>query len=328
MKHIHSLYRFLTGPVPKAQAYSAARHRRMMDKAWAAVSAFYVVNLYFAYQAMYAMMSVYGAPDATRYAIEPLWPVFYCTSQNLPLVANVLSLLYMGASLLAVVWPRRWVRILVVVTMLEATALKYSFGVLNQKEHWWLWTALIFTFLPSGNAEELRISRNARQQYLDIFSIAQCLLLVFYTMTGYWKLYRGIAALTGDSMLGMFSPDALSYIVADRLARGHVSTFLGQHVVSHSIWGFPVYLWVVYIELFSVLIWLRPALHRTWGIMLILFHIGTWLLMGIPFYLQPPLLAILMVQSPFSPDRRSLRQTIGQLPLYAWLNAFWRQRRS
>lgn len=273
---------------------------------------------------MYMLMDAYGIPNRPQPAIDPLWPVFFCNSANLPSVANGLALFYMASSLLAVLWPhRRIARGLVFISMLEIIALQYSFGVLNQKEHWWLWSAFVFVFLPSASYITMLQSRSLRQHYLDIFSFAQGLMLLFYFLTGFWKLYYGILMLAQYNGLGIFSPNALPYLVAGRMANGHVSPFLSPYLIANPSLGTPLYLLVAYIELSSLIIWFRPSLHRLWGVMLIAFHIGTWLLMSIPFYLQPPLLAILFLHSPFVPAHTSCRLMILQVPGVAPVLRMW-----
>jgi hypothetical protein len=310
--------RVLSGPGRWRSRYSASLHKTMAAKAYGGVNAFYIVNLFFAYQTMYTLMDTYGRFDAVRFAIRPLWPVFFCTSENLPYIANGLALFYMATSLLVAIWPHlRLARSLVFIAMLQAIAFKYSFGVLNQKEHWWLWTAFIFIGLPTAKYEDVQKSRNLRQYYLDIFSIAQGMALLFYFLSGYWKLYYGVMRFISHSGLGIFSSETLAYMLSDRIASGHVSPFLGQYIIVHPMIGCLLLLWVTYIELGSIMVWFRPALHRSWGVLLILFHIGTWLFMSIPFYMQPPLLALLFLQSPFAPEKTSWKQIAGQLPMIA-----------
>lgn len=319
MNLLRRIRRFLAGG-QRGPAYHAATHRYMAGKAYACMVAFYAVNLFFAYQLMYLLMDSYGNAAPGLLAIEPLWPIFYATPANLPQVANALALANMGAAVAVVLWPhQRRLRVLAFATFLQAVALEYSFGALNQKELWWLWTMLVFTLFPSLRCRDMLASRRQRQHMLDVFGLAIGLNMVFYFLTGYWKLYYGFVALSSPTHLGMFSHGLLANILANRMALGHVSPLLGKFFVQHPLLGNIVFVWVVYIELTSVFVWMRPELHRLWGTMLIFFHVGTWLLMSIPFYLQPPLLGILLLCSPFAPERGSLRRTVRRLPGLEWL---------
>ncbi|MBY0406332.1 MAG: hypothetical protein K2Q01_01465 [Rickettsiales bacterium] len=310
---LRTLRKHLSGH-PKPQAYSGARHRQAALSAHAMMVAFYIVNLFYAYQTMYTLMDTYGHVLASPLAIHPLWPVFFITDANLPFMANAIALSFMATSLAVTLAPHsRALRALVFLTMLESAALRYSFGGINQKEHWWMWTALLFIFLPGLPAPRLALSRGSRQHFLDIFFIAQGLTLFFYTLSGFWKLYYGFLVL-GTPQRGLFSPDVLSYVLARRIFTGHVDPLLGNFFIHHQAIGWATFIWVTYVELVAIIVWFRPALHRQLGVCLIFFHISTWLLMSIPFYLQPPLLAILLIHSPFAqklPWRESLRQWPG-----------------
>ena len=71
---------------------------------------------------------------------------------------------------------------------------------------------------------------------------------------------------------------------------------------------------MIYIEIVALMVLCRPALHRLWGVMLIGFHIGTFLLLGISFPKHVLVLTILFVWSPFAIDRFGLRRVISSLP--------------
>ena len=61
----------------------------------------------------------------------------------------------------------------------------------------------------------------------------------------------------------------------------------------------PMFLFVMYVQFVAVMIVLRPRLHVLWGYLLIVFHVGTWLLLDIIFVQQVLILALLFVLSPF-----------------------------
>jgi hypothetical protein len=69
--------------------------------------------------------------------------------------------------------------------------------------------------------------------------------------------------------------------------------------------------------LFSLIVVFRPSLHRLWGFMLLTFHFGVFLLMDISFELQPLVLSVLFLFSPFAPERTNWRHTCRQLPILA-----------
>ncbi|MGI9506631.1 MAG: hypothetical protein ACR2RE_26620, partial [Geminicoccaceae bacterium] len=83
--------------------------------------------------------------------------------------------------------------------------------------------------------------------------------------------------------------------------------------------GWPVYLIVVYIELVAIFAWPRPSLHRLFGLALACFHFGTFLLLGIAFPKHILILTVLLIWSPFLPDRRRLSDVVASLPGLGYL---------
>jgi hypothetical protein len=63
------------------------------------------------------------------------------------------------------------------------------------------------------------------------------------------------------------------------------------------------------------LIAFRPRAHRLWGVLLIAYHIGNFLVINIPFSGHIFLWALLLLASPFVPARTSIREAVSNLPL-------------
>src|SRR5690606_12549694 len=138
----------------------------------------------------------YGTQHTIPFAIEPLWPVGFITAATLPISASAIGIFYMIASILMILWPHiRLARIVLCVSLIMAISLKYSFCTLNHKEHMWIWASLLLVFIPSQPLAAILASRNHSVQLLDIFSAIQGIILLFYSLTGLWKLAYGIAGL-------------------------------------------------------------------------------------------------------------------------------------
>lgn len=317
---LRRIRRWLAPSAPRP--YSALRHKAMAQKAWYGVSAFYIVTVFFAYQAMYSLMDAYSGQVPGAIAIDPFWIIAFVDTNNLPFMTTALSLFFMGAAIAAALWPgsRLW-RFLVCLALVQTTALKYSFGTINEKEQWWMWTAFVFIFLPNAKQAHVMGSLRLRQYYLDIFSLAQGLVLLIYSIVGFWKFYYGIFNWLHPGMQGMFASETLAYIASAQIVAHHVPSLMGDFLTHNVLLGDMSFIFISWIELVAILVWLRPSLHRLWGVLFILVHVGTWLFMNIVFYLQPPLLAILFLQSPFVRDEESWRDTLRHIPLFGWLLA-------
>ena len=294
----------------KAEPYCPERHHRSFDKAFWLVRIYYAATFLFAYQEMSALWRLME----TGGSFFPLWPIFWVTDVEATGFTVLIGLV--GASLLAVALPdRRWPRVLVFLGFLSASAFRSSFGLgsINHGSHYWLWTGFCFCFLPSGDQRKLGGSLASRYRYLLVFSYTQALILLFYSMSGFWKVAAGIEALI-EGRIGAFHPEALATIAAAKMIQIDKPTLLGPWLADNPWAGWPAYMFVVYIELVALFAWLRPSLHRVFGLALACFHIGTFLLLGISFPKHVLILTILLIWSPFLPDRYGLRDILASLP--------------
>ena len=303
------------GDWPGRVRLDAKRHRAMFDQAFWLVRAYYAVMLFFAYEEMMPLWR--KAIDGGT--IDPLWPVFWTT--DIRFASTFLMVMLITTAFLAVVLPdRRWPKIAVFVAFLMATAFRASFGLgsINHSNHFWLWLALCFCFLPSGGRDDLQSSFASRYRFLITFWFTQALILLFYSMSGFWKVIAAIEALTLGNFSG-FHPDALAQITAWKMIQNQYDSPLGPLLLNYPLAGWPAHLWVIYVELVAIIVLFRPALHRLWGAMLVLFHVGTFLLLNIPFSKHVLVLTLLLVWSPFFHGQTNVGAILASLPGLAWL---------
>lgn len=253
----------------------------------------------------------------------PLWPVAWATESSS--AATILLTAIIAAALLAVIFPdRKWPRILVFLAFFQVSAFRSSFGLgaINHGNHYWLWIGFCFCFLPTGTHSQLSASLRRRFRFLLVFWFTQALIMLFYSMSGVWKIVGALEDLIAGEFSG-FHPFALAMIVSQKMLQLNQETMLGPWLV-HNPWiGWPLHMWVFYVELVALLIMLRPALHRSWGVMLTLFHIGTLVLLGISFSKHVLVLVLLFVWSPFALRNYTVKEQIAEIPGIAWL---WRMR--
>lgn len=303
-----------------AQDELFALHKQSYLSAVDVVRVFYVVGLFWA-----AHIASIGWPEwVKREEIEPLWPLFWANSFDLPTVTNLIMVLLIVTSLPALVQPwRRTFRVFYFVGFFFCIAYINSFGKIGHGFHAWLFVAFIFCFLPKwvrkeGNLEQDSITH--RQQFLTILFAAQAAVLLFYSMSGVWKVYAAIDQFMAGQ-LHAFHPNALAYLIADKLVQTNSWTPLGPFLIKYPLLGWPLHTAAIYFELFSLVVVSRPALHRFWGTMLVLFHFGTILLLFVGFTPNMLLLGLLFIMSPFAPKNSSLSDILTNLPLFGDL---WR----
>ena len=83
--------------------------------------------------------------------------------------------------------------------------------------------------------------------------------------------------------------------------------------------AWPFYLGLYFVEVVSIAVFFRPALHRVWGVLLIAFHFGTLLFLDIEFPLHILINALFFVLSPFAPQESNWRSMLAAVPVFGWL---------
>ncbi len=86
-------------------------------------------------------------------------------------------------------------------------------------------------------------------------------------------------------------------------------------VIAAPLLGWPMFLLLYYAELVAVAVAFRPRLIATWGLLLILFHLGTGAFMGIAFTDHVVWNALFMVLAPQADPRAPWRAQLADLPL-------------
>jgi len=289
----------------------------MFAAAFWIVRFYYVINLYFVYDQLATLRDL-GLDNAAHDAV---WPVFWIDRTG-PETASLLILhLSLAAGMLGVLfWQRRWVRIVVIIAQLLVGAFANSFGAMNHGYHEWFWLGFCFVFLPQGHKEEIGESRQGRMSFLMVFSMAQGLVLLFYSLSGLSKVADATLAL-GLERVGGFAPEAMALTLANRMIQTNSTAIWAPFIIENYWVGWPLFLGVYFIEVVAIFVFLRPELHRLWGLMLIAFHIGTFLFMAISFAPHVLINTMLFVLSPFAAATLDWRAMLRQLPVLGILLA-------
>ena len=318
---IRACRQFLAASALTAHRPQFAQHDRMYEATVWIVRFYYIANLYF----VYVQLSRLRDQGLSGAALDLLWPVYWIEATGSEIGSLILIHLSIVAGLLGVFWWRyRPVRVLVVVAQLLDAAYINSQGAINHSLHMWLWVGVCFVFLPScGPGSEVR-NRKSRISFMIAFSMAQGAVLLFYSLSGAFKVGWATVALMDERLSG-FAPEAMALTLARRSLQTGTDPIWASLVIEHPLIGWPLYLVLYYIEIAALLVFLRPRLHRLWGLALVLFHIGTFLFMSISFPAHVLLVTLLMIFSPFAPDRWSWRHALVQIPGVAVLIVGWRR---
>jgi hypothetical protein len=284
-----------------------ARVGRSFAGATNIVKVYYLLSLFISYELTVDVHALAQQPDVW----DLLWPVRWLAMFRPSAVIEWLALALVGASFLAFQWPwSRTARTACATLGLLVLATLNSRGAIDHGLHVWLWMGIVFVFLPGRHAVA---SRAGRMTYLNVFVGAQALVLLFYSMTGVWKVTEGLMAF-GRGIEGNFSQRGLALQLADRMLQTGTHPLLAAFAIDHYLLMWPVFLAVMYVEAGSLLVVLRPRLHAPWACALIAMHVGTQAMMAIPFSANVLLLGLLFLMSPFGPERASVVRALGDLP--------------
>lgn len=278
------------------------------------------------YYAALLFLAVWLMPEwpghLARRDVMPLWPVAWLTRVDLRTGIAVILAGYVGGALLGALFPdRRWARAAAFLGLFEFVAYNNSLGKIGHSLHAWVLTSFLLVFLPGDRNRPSSPARVVRQRFLIVFGACQAMVLLTYTMSGLGKVGRAVAQLClGET--SAFHPHALAVVVADRLLQTNSQSLLGPWLIDHPLAGWPFLLATLYLQLVAFFVAFRPALHRWWGIGLVLMHLGTVLLLTVHFPQNILLLALLLFFSPFRRDDVSWRERLRQLPLFGRLFRF------
>lgn len=253
-------------------------------------------------------------------ALSLLWPVLWIQEVDIATAMNIIMVGGLLSTLFAVLYPNVAIlRFLSFIFFFEYVAFIYSFGKIGHSYHGALAVGFIFLFLPNKEYNQICQTIRERHMYLTVFLGAQVLVLLFYSLAGFWKVYYGVLQfLYGE--IGSFSPYALSYQTAKSFLQKNSTTIFGHIILDYPMLGWPMYLSVIYLEFCSFLVAFRPALHKFWGVSIILFHLGSGLITGPLFANNILLISLILVCSPFSDNGTVKRDVIMKLPLLGFIN--------
>jgi hypothetical protein len=278
------------------------------DRAVLLVRVFYVGAVFLTIQSMAEWPALLEVE-----AIASPWPSAWIPAGSVPdVIPWILTGYLVSAIVVASVPQWRPARILYFVMYGQFVSLISGFGGISHNNHTWLWVSGVLILLPNRGWTK-RTRTEDRHYFLSVIWIAQILTMLFYALTGFWKIFFAFhGAVTARA--SSFAVDGFAQIVAHQQMRFNQDPVLAEFFVDNHVIGWAMFIGTMYVEVAAINAVFRPRLHRTWGILLIGFHVGTELAMGFTFLPNVLVAAILFVCSPFAPDAVSVREALLDLP--------------
>lgn len=272
-----------------------------------------IVRVYYAYLMALAYVGIGAAATSMEMPVQPnlgLALTAWIPHDSWRQIGAGLALFMLVASMLAAVIPRwRIPRILAIVSFLLLEAMRFDLdGKISHAALPLMWAGIAFCFLPSSRNDAKEHGRN----YLASFFGAQVMVCLLYTCAGLSKVV-GIA-LDWNSGVTWLDPEALPLMLAANWAPPRF----------YPAWEFlilnPWAAWlsnigVLYLEIAAVLAVFRRRLHRPWAVGLLIMHAMVWLTMVIEFRQSAFTVGLILLASPFAPDKLELKETLLDLPL-------------
>jgi hypothetical protein len=284
------------GPIAgRSIASIIALQKAAFFRAHLLVRVFYVLSFVLGIELIKPVMQGLGPEH-----VDWLWPVLWLRWVPPDKAVPAIFALYLLATLTAALDYRwRTARIATAVGLLLLLATRFSFGKIDHGYHFWLWTAGVLCLLPKRTTEPLGCNMARRHHFLLVFFGAQLVVALFFSVAGTWKLVVAVyQLLIGEA--NAFTAEAMARQVAEQFVTTHQITWLGHFIVDHIHWGHAPYLLALLLELFSLPVVFRPTLHRIWGCGLMLFQLGTRLILDVWSPWGIALVGLIFVASPFA----------------------------
>lgn len=248
-----------------------------------------------------------GKAAGAETMLMPLWPVVFLSEVPLNLLYPVFHFGLLVSTLFVILYPeKRSGRVLVFVLYFLYVAILNSFGKINHALHLALMILFCFALMPKTT------TKNFREKTLLIFATAQFFLLTAYSLTGFWKVFWGVIEFFTKEV-SLFSPLSLRNVLVAQFQ--HVDpTVLGTFFMKYYFVGWLLYLFIIYVEFFAVFIFFKPNLHRLWGVLLLMLHFGTYVLLGVNKFTAPFAIGMLLLMSPFATST-GFKTTLRAVPV-------------
>lgn len=242
-----------------------------------------------------------------REPVHLMWPLLWAKGLTWEPVGIAIVAAFVVVTVVALVaYRHRPVRVAVFVVLLLHASMLSSFGKVNHGFHHPLIAAFFLALVPTLPRIGDDIQTSVRDRVYRWILAAQAVVLLTYSLSGFWKLREGIEVRVAGRA-GLFSTRSLAALVSHRAIQTSENPPLADFIVNNATVSSLLYLATVGVELTALVTVVVPRLSAVWALALIGFHLAVFWSMQINFTHSIATLAVLFLLSPFLPGRRTER---------------------
>lgn len=185
-----------------------------------------------------------------------------------------------------------------------------SYGKVIHGFYGWILTSFSMIFLPRlSRRDKAHFELPAKVRLEDWILFVQFSAVICYALAGFWKL-RYIPMVIRSYGFNEFLRSPGNTIAYEHLKFGFTLSPLSQLFLEHDALTLALFIGLVVLQCMSILIALVQRYHLLLGVLLILFHVMSELIVHIPFRPQLYLIALLFIAWPLLRDQYGSDQTL------------------
>ena len=296
-----------------------AAHSTNFRKSIVLLRAFYGYSFIIAVSSYHNFMSLYG----NKVFYRPLWVFGPLQPEQLQyLVPTILWMWIFSSLFLVFFFEIQLVRLLQAIAVFFMVAIINSDGHFSNNHHGFLWMSMLFCLLPlSGHAPSSHSQGIHRHKTLLSVWFVQLMVCTFYAMSGFWKVTSILRCAFDSNLQCQLDQWILTNISAREAIFYHQFAPWRDAFYKYPWFSFVSYMATIWIHLVSFYFAFRLNLHRTFGFLRLIFHLGTFLFFGVNFSAMAAPVALVFFLSPFDRPRKvfaAIKQ-LFRLPPFVWL---------
>ncbi len=259
---------------------------------------------------------------------KPLWIFYFFNAAKLKtifmpamcgwILGSALSLFYAEIRLF------RWIQAF---SLFLVVALFNSDGHYGHNNHAFLWLSILFAFAPIQQLKNTKETpRRYKHKLLLSIWFAQLIICTFYLMSGFWKVASIVNCAINPALTCQLDRWILTNITAREAIYYHQFAPWRDAFYKYPWISFISYMATIWVHLVSLYFVFRLDLHKCFGVIRLIFHLGTFLFFGVNFSAMAWPVGLIFLFSPFARTtsvKNIFSLILGLPPMSFFIRARW-----